>query len=229
MPLKTARTLASVRAELTTAAMTIRFNRHNDEYRVNFKNGVEVDAYYTNDLADALSTGLDMARRRDEAAAINASSEANIDAGAASTPGTNMTVVVIGEDEENVLAVYSVKGTRREAAAEARRRMVALYIKDGIDRPSATAFADDCLVVVTPTDKVDGNMHIDILGIDEATVTRLCTMLEKQRDPVSRSTTFEYDRDYTTLYGSGWQITGLRINNLRAAEVAVLYLQAIAQ
>jgi len=36
--------------------------RHNDgEYRVNFRNGTEDSAYYTNDLQDAVDTGRSMA------------------------------------------------------------------------------------------------------------------------------------------------------------------------
>lgn len=35
-----------------------------DEYRVNFRNGAEATAYYTNDLEDAVKTGLHMAEER---------------------------------------------------------------------------------------------------------------------------------------------------------------------
>lgn len=150
MPIKTARTLASVRAELTTVAMTIRFNRHNDEYRVNFKNGLEVDAYYTNDLADALSTGLDMRRRLDEAKAIVAERKAD------EAKPKHMTTVVLDEDSDNVLAVYDiVVATRAEAMKQGRARMVARLVKDGIEREQALAFAEDYAVIVTPSEKVD--------------------------------------------------------------------------
>jgi hypothetical protein len=36
------------------------------EFRVNFKGGREETAYYTNDLMDAVHTGLSMARQRDK-------------------------------------------------------------------------------------------------------------------------------------------------------------------
>jgi hypothetical protein len=46
--------LADVHAELRRLDMVI--THVDDEYRVNFKGGREATAYYTNDLADALST-----------------------------------------------------------------------------------------------------------------------------------------------------------------------------
>jgi hypothetical protein len=50
-----------VRALLQKQGMS--FRKTGDEFRVNYKGGDEATAYYTNDLADALATGLDMARR----------------------------------------------------------------------------------------------------------------------------------------------------------------------
>jgi hypothetical protein len=52
-----------VRAWLAQHGMTIRKNIEG-EYRVNFKDGREDTAYYTNDLQDAISTALAMARER---------------------------------------------------------------------------------------------------------------------------------------------------------------------
>lgn len=49
-----------VRAVLKAAGMAI--YRIDDEYRVNFRRAPESTAYYTNDLEDALETGLYMAR-----------------------------------------------------------------------------------------------------------------------------------------------------------------------
>jgi hypothetical protein len=54
-------TIDSVRLKLLPLGMTI---RHRDgEYRVNFKNGPESSAYYTNDLSDAYNTAVEMTRR----------------------------------------------------------------------------------------------------------------------------------------------------------------------
>jgi hypothetical protein len=50
-----------VRAQLWARGLTI---RHDDgEYRVNKRNGREATAYYTNDLHDALTTGILMANK----------------------------------------------------------------------------------------------------------------------------------------------------------------------
>jgi len=35
-----------------------------NEFRVNFKHGTEATAYYTDDLIDAVNTGIDMATRK---------------------------------------------------------------------------------------------------------------------------------------------------------------------
>jgi hypothetical protein len=54
-------TIHSVRLKLLPLGITI---RHRDgEYRVNFTNGPESSAYYTNDLDDAYNSGVEMARR----------------------------------------------------------------------------------------------------------------------------------------------------------------------
>lgn len=53
-------TLTQARDALRLRGITL---RHTDgEYRVNFKNGDEATAYYTNDLDDAVATGLAMAQ-----------------------------------------------------------------------------------------------------------------------------------------------------------------------
>jgi predicted hotdog family 3-hydroxylacyl-ACP dehydratase len=50
-----------VRAKLMAYKISI---RHNDgEYRVNIRAGREATAYYTNDLQDALATGIAMAEK----------------------------------------------------------------------------------------------------------------------------------------------------------------------
>lgn len=53
-------TIAEVRKQLAVVGISIR--REDGEYRVNFRGGKESTAYYTNDLRDALGTGLRMAR-----------------------------------------------------------------------------------------------------------------------------------------------------------------------
>lgn len=51
-------TLTQARATLRLRGMTIR--KRDDEYRVNFYRGEETTAYYTNDLDDAVDTGVAM-------------------------------------------------------------------------------------------------------------------------------------------------------------------------
>lgn len=58
-------TIAEAKAALRVKDMTFNKNEHG-EYVVNFRGGSEDTAYYSDDFADALNTGLDMARRRDE-------------------------------------------------------------------------------------------------------------------------------------------------------------------
>jgi hypothetical protein len=58
-------TVASVAREtLRAAGLTLR--KVEGEYRVNFIGGDEDTAYYTDDLTDAVSTGLHMARTNEE-------------------------------------------------------------------------------------------------------------------------------------------------------------------
>lgn len=54
-------TVATVRADLADVGITIRKNTFG-EYRVNFRDGAEATAAYTDDLEDAHGTGLAMAR-----------------------------------------------------------------------------------------------------------------------------------------------------------------------
>jgi hypothetical protein len=54
-------TIAAVTAELRAIGVTIR--HHDGEYRVNLKGGSPASEYFTDDLADALGTGRDMAKR----------------------------------------------------------------------------------------------------------------------------------------------------------------------
>ena len=54
-------TLAEARVTLRDAGVAL--SKRDGEYRVNFLGGREASAYYTNDLVDAIRTGLDMARR----------------------------------------------------------------------------------------------------------------------------------------------------------------------
>ena len=61
-------TVAEARERLAEVGVTIR-RTLDREYRVSLKGVDEPDAsaYYTGDLEDAVGTGLDMAKRRDEA------------------------------------------------------------------------------------------------------------------------------------------------------------------
>lgn len=51
-------TLKNVKAELRKYNVVI--EKRDDEYRVNVARGAESTAYYTNDLSDALGTGIAM-------------------------------------------------------------------------------------------------------------------------------------------------------------------------
>lgn len=51
-------TLATAKKFLST--LNIKITKSDDEYRVNFKNGNEATAYYTDDLDDAVNTGIAM-------------------------------------------------------------------------------------------------------------------------------------------------------------------------
>lgn len=54
--------MQEVKQELSNMGISIRRKPFESEIRVNFKNGKEETAYYTNDLEDALQTGRCMAR-----------------------------------------------------------------------------------------------------------------------------------------------------------------------
>jgi hypothetical protein len=51
-------------------------------------------------------------------------------------------------------------------------------------------------------------MRIDIKDLSEEDVVLLSVMLDDAG--------FQYDTDYTTLYGAGWAVTGLRIMSVQA-------------
>ncbi len=57
-------TLAVAKARLRESRMTIR--KRDGEYRVNYKDGKEDDAYYTSDLEDAVVTGEEMRQKRQD-------------------------------------------------------------------------------------------------------------------------------------------------------------------
>lgn len=57
-------TLRAVRTALRTVGVAIAWVDGTGEYRVNFMGGREATAYYTEDLEDALLTGLIMAATR---------------------------------------------------------------------------------------------------------------------------------------------------------------------
>jgi hypothetical protein len=51
----------SVRAQLSAVGVRMKYLYETDEYKVNFVEGTEATAYYTDDIQDALATGLAMA------------------------------------------------------------------------------------------------------------------------------------------------------------------------
>lgn len=55
-------TLTNIRVALAAMGIVIKKTSEGD-YRVNFRNGDEATAYYTNDLDDAFNTGKVMANR----------------------------------------------------------------------------------------------------------------------------------------------------------------------
>lgn len=61
---KVAATLSSAKLDLAKVGVVLTVK--DSEYRVNFRGGSELTAYYTNSLEDALGSGLDMARRKAE-------------------------------------------------------------------------------------------------------------------------------------------------------------------
>tara|TARA_R110000772_G_scaffold267971_3_gene393549 strand:+ start:49 stop:261 length:213 start_codon:yes stop_codon:yes gene_type:complete len=56
--------LAEAKQNMKKLGITINYHRDWQEYRVNFKNGQEPTAYYTNDIEDAVGTGFAMAMCR---------------------------------------------------------------------------------------------------------------------------------------------------------------------
>lgn len=60
-----ARTFDDVRITMAVHDMTISRRNSAGEYRVNFDNGDEATAYYTDDLTDARDTGILMSMERD--------------------------------------------------------------------------------------------------------------------------------------------------------------------
>jgi len=54
--------LKEAKLQLKELGMTITYNDEYYEYRVNFAGGREATAYYTNDLEDALHTGIAMSK-----------------------------------------------------------------------------------------------------------------------------------------------------------------------
>lgn len=57
-------------------------------------------------------------------------------------------------------------------------------------------------------------MKIEITDIGEGAATSACAALDKAG--------FDFDKDYTCLYGANWRITGLQFSN-RAAAICVLH------
>ena len=52
---------SEVKRELRAVGVTIKWDAEWEEYRVNLRNGTAATIYFTDDLIDALYTGLDMA------------------------------------------------------------------------------------------------------------------------------------------------------------------------
>jgi len=62
---------STARADLAILGITLRSKNEFDEYRVNFRGGVEATAYYTSDLQDAFDTGRAMHAKREIDKAVN--------------------------------------------------------------------------------------------------------------------------------------------------------------
>ena len=62
-----AMTLQEAKSIARHLGLTLRHVRSGD-YRVNFRDGNDTTAYYTNDLEDAVNTAVEMARKRELAA-----------------------------------------------------------------------------------------------------------------------------------------------------------------
>jgi hypothetical protein len=58
--------LKTAKQILRSVGITANYQREWEQYRVNFINGTEDTAYYTNEVQDAFETGLAMARRKNE-------------------------------------------------------------------------------------------------------------------------------------------------------------------
>ena len=57
-------TFAQLKQACSQLGMTITYRAQWNEYRVNFKDGSEATAYYTDEKSDAYETARDMAARR---------------------------------------------------------------------------------------------------------------------------------------------------------------------
>lgn len=56
------KTLTLKQAKLTLSLLGLSLRKRDGEYRVNYLNGLEVTAYYTDDISDAVTTGQHMAQ-----------------------------------------------------------------------------------------------------------------------------------------------------------------------
>ena len=56
-------------------------------------------------------------------------------------------------------------------------------------------------------------MKLQITGITEDEVVSASALLDESG--------FQYDEDYTTLYGAGWAVVGIEFTNADAAAVVV--------
>jgi hypothetical protein len=72
-------------------------------------------------------------------------------------------------------------------------------------------------LVITYSKGTD-SMRIDIKDLSEEDVVLISVMLDDNG--------FKYDEDYTTIYGEGWTVTGLRIMSVQANA---LVAQALAR
>jgi hypothetical protein len=58
-------TFAQLRAALAAHGIAVSYDSRTEEYRVNFRDGLELTAYYTDHKQDAHDTGLAMAKQRE--------------------------------------------------------------------------------------------------------------------------------------------------------------------
>jgi hypothetical protein len=120
-------TTTEARAILRDLGLSIRKTPGVPEYRVNYAGGPEGTAYYTSDLADAVSTGRAMATRSITRAALSDGIDAALDRWARRYPEVPSIEVqgivsdLVGAYLRSVERENEADGAREDRAAEAGR------------------------------------------------------------------------------------------------------------